>query len=746
MSPTPTSSQEASTVVLRAREMLEAETALQLVNSTVTNLSTEVKRQDLLHLGPWLEIHRIAQWVRLRLSAKRLKGHHTCSPSNEIAQLSKQWAEWDVLTSPRELSRCGANSVQVFEADNSLLSDRATYKHFVSCRGMIAQQLLDLLQDAAYFQSPLEIVWRMRTPSHLFPLVGLEKVGPQVAGGGFGDIFKGLVGGQSVAVKSMRQFKDDDVRVSLKKLGREAVIWRQLSHPNLLPFFGLYVFDNRPSLISPWMDNGDLKNFLNNAPSDINRIALITDVATGLEYLHSNNVVHGDLKTVNILVTPSGRACIADFGLASIVDELSLKMTFSSRSGRAGTVRYQAPELLANERSSHFGSDVYAFACVCYEILTGRVPFYEIPNEMAVAIKVTNGARPSKPQVIFPEYLWPLVDDCWRQKTDERPTMAVTLQRLRQPIGETINQSPPDWDDSYSAKFRRSIQEWPLLPSIAEIERRIPSNTASIDDAVSVALETVGDTEGPFCGHTQADQPNVTAVRHEELTGNDRVAVIKNTGSSPFAAEETLPPNLPSPTGAVIGFRLHPVLPEIHSWLTPESRDGILFLFHFDLAPAVFSPLRRFRNQPPHKYWDTPKFRESAFRPPVTALRIVHPGIAFWPIDLILPFGVAADSSPLITVGDVLVGIHQAMHQPVMSREWAFLDEEEQSAVTQAFIIRCRDEAMIGRASPQDKRSREVAIRNEGLKRVDYLRGKTLFKGLVSVPEDPPGCMRMVTV
>ncbi|KAJ7895957.1 kinase-like domain-containing protein [Mycena olivaceomarginata] len=238
-----------------------------------------------------------------------------------------------------------------------------------------------------------------------------------------------------------------------------------------------------------------LEEFLNNAPSDISCIALITDVAMGLEYLHRNNVVHGDLKTVNILVTPSGRACIADFGLASIVDELSLKMTFSSRSGRAGTVRYQAPELLMNERSTHFGSDVYAFACVCYEILTGKVPFYEIPNEMAVAIKVTNGARPSKPQVIFPEYLWLLIADCWRQKADERPTTAVTLRRLRQPIGETINQSPPDWDDSYSAKFRRSIQEWPLLPSIAEIERRIPSNTAGIDDAVSVALETVGDTE-----------------------------------------------------------------------------------------------------------------------------------------------------------------------------------------------------------------------------------------------------------
>jgi serine/threonine protein kinase len=43
-------------------------------------------------------------------------------------------------------------------------------------------------------------------------------------------------------------------------------------------------------------------------------------------------------------------------------------MTFSSHSGRAGTLRYQAPELLSNKSSNHFGSDVYAFACVCYEV------------------------------------------------------------------------------------------------------------------------------------------------------------------------------------------------------------------------------------------------------------------------------------------------------------------------------------------------------------------------------------------
>ncbi|KAJ7845457.1 kinase-like domain-containing protein, partial [Mycena leptocephala] len=66
----------------------------------------------------------------------------------------------------------------------------------------------------------------------------------------------------------------------------------------------------------------------------------------GLQYLHEQNVVHGDLKGLNILVTPSGRACIADFGLSSIANAMTMRFTHSTANTGAGTARYQAPELL----------------------------------------------------------------------------------------------------------------------------------------------------------------------------------------------------------------------------------------------------------------------------------------------------------------------------------------------------------------------------------------------------------------
>ncbi|KAJ7915743.1 heme peroxidase [Mycena leptocephala] len=121
------------------------------------------------------------------------------------------------------------------------------------------------------------------------------------------------------------------------------------------------------------MENGNIMKFLEiNKPATGVRLSLILDVALGLQYLHQENVIHGDLKALNILVTPSGKACIADFGVSSITHAMTLLFTTSTANGRGGTARYQAPELFQGGRN-HFGSDVYAFACVCYEVVQEAV-------------------------------------------------------------------------------------------------------------------------------------------------------------------------------------------------------------------------------------------------------------------------------------------------------------------------------------------------------------------------------------
>ncbi|EEB91723.1 hypothetical protein MPER_09873 [Moniliophthora perniciosa FA553] len=156
-----------------------------------------------------------------------------------------------------------------------------------------------------------------------------------------------------------------DVQQLLKEYLREVIVWRQLKHPNILPCLGLYYLDNSPErmcLVSPWMDNGNLTDFLKDHPREsVDRILIMYDVANGLSYLHGSKIIHGDLKGVNILITPSRRACLADFGLSRVADSQVFKISPSS-AHTTGTVRWLAPEVHRGMNTS-LESDIYAYGC-----------------------------------------------------------------------------------------------------------------------------------------------------------------------------------------------------------------------------------------------------------------------------------------------------------------------------------------------------------------------------------------------
>ncbi|KAJ7847197.1 kinase-like domain-containing protein, partial [Mycena leptocephala] len=200
---------------------------------------------------------------------------------------------------------------------DKLLQDKASYTRFLACRDTSAQRLLDLLQDVG--RRLFKALWRLSGISQLHPkcftLPDLQR-GKHVAGGSFSDVYKGLLRGEDVAIKKMRVFGEANVDTVLKDFGQEAIIWRQLSHPSLLPFIGLYYFDEGLCLVSPWMENGDIGTFLTRKECDTkHRLSLVSgstlkpdytpihvpqilDVALGLRHLHKKQVVHGDLKPV----------------------------------------------------------------------------------------------------------------------------------------------------------------------------------------------------------------------------------------------------------------------------------------------------------------------------------------------------------------------------------------------------------------------------------------------------------------
>jgi hypothetical protein len=113
-------------------------------------------------------------------------------------------------------------------------------------------------------------------------------------------------------------------------------------------------------------------------------------------------------------------------------------------------------------------------ALIPTKILTGKAPFFEIPRDVTVSIRVLEGLRPSRPETMLHEELWPLLQDCWEAKPGMRPDITrIVRQLITPPIRATTTQSTTDWDEAFSSKVRRSLQDWPLLPSVSGIERRV---------------------------------------------------------------------------------------------------------------------------------------------------------------------------------------------------------------------------------------------------------------------------------
>ncbi|KAF9245050.1 kinase-like domain-containing protein [Melanogaster broomeanus] len=164
-----------------------------------------------------------------------------------------------------------------------------------------------------------------------------------------------------------------------QKLRRELKVWAGLQHTNVVPLLGVATgFGLLPAMVSPWFKNGSLSSYL--ARDKVMNISdkqrLLRDIAAGLGYLHSQDVVHGDLHSDNVLVDDNGRACLTDFGLSLIVQEF--EGTSYLKSSVCGAIRFADPELV--RRANADGnvvyptkpSDIYSFGGLMLHVSTVR--------------------------------------------------------------------------------------------------------------------------------------------------------------------------------------------------------------------------------------------------------------------------------------------------------------------------------------------------------------------------------------
>lgn len=188
--------------------------------------------------------------------------------------------------------------------------------------------------------------------------------------------------GQMVALKMADDSKAPEASDLLR---REAQFLSRLNHPNIVKLIDSgETLEGDAFLAMELLEGQTLEQLLVAAQNlDLRRAAEIcVQVASALDYAHNTGVLHRDIKPSNIMILPSGRAVLYDFGIAVDLDDQG---SYVEEGSSSGSLVYASPEQLA-QKPLQSGTDIYQLGLVLFEIMTGRLPF-EISISGALAYR-----------------------------------------------------------------------------------------------------------------------------------------------------------------------------------------------------------------------------------------------------------------------------------------------------------------------------------------------------------------------
>ncbi|KAM4705025.1 receptor-interacting serine/threonine-protein kinase 1 [Rhinophrynus dorsalis] len=293
----------------------------------------------------------------------------------------------------------------------------------------------------------------------------------------------------------------------------EGKIMHKLKHERVVKLLGFIIENCNYSLVMEYMKKGNLLTVLKQVIVPLSVKARFTmEIIEGMTYLHDEKVVHKDLKPGNILVDDDFHIKIADLGVASFKTWSTLTKEETVRQRRcknrssgkvkmcnAGTLIYMAPEHLKslNAKSTE-KSDVYSFAVVIWVIITNKEPYENALNDSQISICVINEERPDLaelPEDCPPEML-DLMQQCWKDNPDDRPTFKVCDQKFR---------------PFYTQKQKKFVEK-----DVAKMKREFPEPKPFVQRMASLQLDC--DAEPPSI--QPRDQPHSLHSNHGLTTEN----------------------------------------------------------------------------------------------------------------------------------------------------------------------------------------------------------------------------------
>ena len=287
----------------------------------------------------------------------------------------------------------------------------------------------------------------MELEDAFFDTSDYELTGTKLGEGAFGKVYlvKNIEDDQLYAAKIINIQGDYSGKEQMKLI-RETAILHKLDHPAIVKFYGINFHDFEdpsqlaPTILTEYLAKGSFKDVLKKAECGLadhdwsatkKHICLI-GIADAMRYLHSKGILHRDLKPENILIDGDYRPRVGDFGLSRCFSQALSRSVQLSMTGKIGTPLYMAPELFEDEGHFSTGIDVYAFAILAYEIVSGQEPYKEKGKSITMANlvrKVLAGQRPKFVDGIT-DPMWKLITRCWSKDPSERPSFEEIFQEL----------------------------------------------------------------------------------------------------------------------------------------------------------------------------------------------------------------------------------------------------------------------------------------------------------------------------
>ncbi|KAL7716864.1 Protein serine/threonine kinase [Entamoeba marina] len=251
--------------------------------------------------------------------------------------------------------------------------------------------------------------------------------------GSFGIVYKGMFRGNQVAIKKMKTVMNTDKQ--LKEFNKEVTMLGNIRSEYIVHFYGAVFIPHKICMVTEFAQHCSLKDLMNKTKDDpidnTMKLKMLLDCSKGIAYLHSNGILHRDIKPDNLLVMSLDtniqvNAKLTDFGSSRNINMLMTNMTFTKC---VGTPIYMAPEILNKKKYTQL-ADIYSFAVTVYETYKWEDPYgslFEYPWELAAFI--SSGKRLPQPDSMC-DSIYSLIDDCWKQEPSDRIGIEEIIERI----------------------------------------------------------------------------------------------------------------------------------------------------------------------------------------------------------------------------------------------------------------------------------------------------------------------------